>query len=434
MRGQLAFCLVVAGCVSETPNVPTGNHPPPRVIAGGGIGDGAIDGVVNLYVIDDATRMPIPGAAVRVGALDGTTDASGLFVASGVTGVQTVIAKASSYRSELWVGVNGANVTIDLTPAVVPEPGKANLSGQITGFASLAVPAGHVKVGAVAYQQSDRAGDKANELSTFGDANVCSVTDPTAGCSYTITARAGELGLIAAILDVDPKGTSTSDDDVSRVIGWAYRGGITVTDGVNQGAVDLTLLDPQVVLSTVDLGTPPASLPKVAGALGIETPTGVYQLPLPVASPQPVPSLDALGGSGYRVSAVAQTALGDAGDQSAVIARAPERPDLAVERWMAPPTGVALTRTRLAWDQAEGAKVTSVELTQGLLPVTHLLNVAVFDGTTAVELPDAVALPDGLMSAKLTAIGAVALDVLSFSLDDDRRKLDHVASVPALVP
>src|SRR6478609_7009016 len=53
----------------------------PRVIAGGGIGDGPIDGVAFIHVIDDATRMPVSGATVRVGTVDGTTDAAGLFTA-----------------------------------------------------------------------------------------------------------------------------------------------------------------------------------------------------------------------------------------------------------------------------------------------------------------------------------------------------------------
>src|SRR6476646_9847198 len=81
------LAAAISACGSETttgtPDAPTGNHPPPRIIPGGGIGDGAIDGVVNLYVIDDVSRLPIGNATVRVGTVDGVTDATGLFVASG---------------------------------------------------------------------------------------------------------------------------------------------------------------------------------------------------------------------------------------------------------------------------------------------------------------------------------------------------------------
>src|SRR5947199_5218060 len=103
MRTFALLGLFAASCggndSAPRPDAPTGNHPPPRVIAGGGIGDGAIDGVVNLYVIDDATRMPVSGATVRVGGMDGTTDATGLFVATSVEGPQTISVKATGYRS-----------------------------------------------------------------------------------------------------------------------------------------------------------------------------------------------------------------------------------------------------------------------------------------------------------------------------------------------
>ena len=48
--------LVACGndSVEQAPDRPPGKRPEPRVIAGGGLGDGAIHVVVNLYVIDDA--------------------------------------------------------------------------------------------------------------------------------------------------------------------------------------------------------------------------------------------------------------------------------------------------------------------------------------------------------------------------------------------
>src|SRR5688572_4947940 len=102
-------------------------QPPPRVISGGGIGDGPIDGVVNVYVIDDLTRTPISGATVRVGTVDGTTDATGLFVAEGLTGPQTVVVKAAAHRSDMWVGANGTNMTFNLAPATEAVPGAATI-------------------------------------------------------------------------------------------------------------------------------------------------------------------------------------------------------------------------------------------------------------------------------------------------------------------
>src|SRR5687767_12706648 len=144
--GLIACVFAACGDDDSTaPDAHTGNHPPPRIIPGGGIGDGAIDGVVNLYVIDDDTNAPISGATVRVGSLDGTTDATGLFVANDVVGPQLIVAKASGHRSEVWLGANGANVTIALQAAIEPTPTSATLTGTITGIENITVPQGHVK-------------------------------------------------------------------------------------------------------------------------------------------------------------------------------------------------------------------------------------------------------------------------------------------------
>src|SRR5688572_23454026 len=121
MRGPILIALLV-GCGNdvgmEPDAVPEPQPVEPRVIAGGGIGDGPVDGVVNLHVIDDVTRTPIANATVRVGTVDGTTNSSGLFIAQGdLAGAQTIVVKANGYRSEVWVGANGANVTINLEQA-----------------------------------------------------------------------------------------------------------------------------------------------------------------------------------------------------------------------------------------------------------------------------------------------------------------------------
>ncbi|HEX4419847.1 MAG TPA: hypothetical protein VH165_18160 [Kofleriaceae bacterium] len=442
MRGLLPFCLLAAACTTETPNPPdaaTGNHPPPRVIAGGGIGDGAIDGVVNLYVVDDATRMPIPGATVRIGtgatAIDGMTDPTGLFSAQGVTGPQTVIAKATGYRSALWIGANGANLTIDLQTAVAPDPGHANLSGQITGFAGITVPAGHTKLASVTYAQSDTLGDAANNLKTDGNANTCAA----AGCPFTVNVRTGQVGLLAAIFDVDTKGTQSTADDTATLIRFAYRGGITVVDGVDQAAQDLTLIDPaSTSAATIAFGTPPAALTSVAALVGIETADGVYQVPVLHAPTETaafsVPALAAMGSTGYRLTGIAQTTAGDAGNQSVVLRHAQPTATLAAGTWLAPLTGTTVSRTAASWTAEDGATVIDLEYTQGSATVTHLLDVTVLDGSTSVAIPDLVALPaTGVLDAKLSAFGTTGLDVTSFGLDADRDKLDRIGAQPTTI-
>ena len=212
------------GCGSSTgsgPDAYTGNHPPPRVIPGGGIGDGAIDGVVNLYVIDDLTRQPVAGATVRVGGMDGMTDSSGLFVANNVEGPQTVSIAASGYRSELWLGANGANMTVDVKLATDPGTTSANISGSITGFDAVTVPAGHHKAAIVAYSQDDKASDAENNLATAFNANICDTALANGTCSFTVTTRTGHVALIAMILDHDLNGTPLDgSDDKFTIIGW----------------------------------------------------------------------------------------------------------------------------------------------------------------------------------------------------------------------
>ena len=62
---SLAIGVLVAamGCGSVSDN-----HPTPMLVPGGGIGGGAIDGYLNVYVIDADSNAPLSGAAVQVGA------------------------------------------------------------------------------------------------------------------------------------------------------------------------------------------------------------------------------------------------------------------------------------------------------------------------------------------------------------------------------
>ncbi|MGE3762801.1 MAG: hypothetical protein AB7L94_11125, partial [Kofleriaceae bacterium] len=70
------------------------NDVDPRVIPGGGVGDGEIDGELNVYVIDSYTDEPIANATVEVGGTERETDENGLVVFDGVEGRQQVAVKA----------------------------------------------------------------------------------------------------------------------------------------------------------------------------------------------------------------------------------------------------------------------------------------------------------------------------------------------------
>ncbi len=404
------------------------------VIPGGGISGGAIDGVVNLYVIDDVTRAPISGAAVKVGTVDGTTDATGLFVATGLTGKQDVIATASGYRSEMWLGANGANMTMDLQLAT-PTVGQATLTGAITGFASIPNATGHAKLALVTYSQDETAPDAANNLATPSNGNVCVTADLTTPCNFTLVARSGKLTLIGMIYDRDLKGTPNDpSDDTQVLVGYASRTGVTVVDGTAQSALNLEII-PMGMTTTesVDFGTPPSGLTAALGLVGIELADGSGQLQLPVTTPMVtsalVPTLAAFPGAMYRLTALAQNTATPP-TQSVVIRRHQTAATLSAGTWTAPPTDVSVSRTHASWTASATGTVHSLAFTSG---TTAVANFTSFDGTTSFDLPTEIALPTGTLSATVSAITAPGLDVTSFALDTDRDKLVAEAAQPAQV-
>jgi hypothetical protein len=397
------------------------------VISGGGIGDGPIDGVANVHVIDDATRMPISGATVRVGTVEGTTDAAGLFVAEGVTGPQTVIVKAAGHRSDMWLGANGTNMTFNLEPATEAIPGAATIAGTVD-LSSITLAANHLKVAQVFYSQTDDLGDAANEITTPNDTNICFTTP----CTFSIRTRTGSVALLAAVFDRDTKGTQPPGDDTSTLIGWATTTGLTVTGGVDQSGVTLTLIDVGMLQTvTVDFGSPPAGHDTVGALVGLDIGAdGVFQIPLfrtPADATLLVPKPAAFPSSTYRLTAIANTGASATASQSIVLRRALTGPTLAAGTWLAPPTSTMATRTGVSWAPVSGATVHSVEFTQG---TAALLSVTVFDASTQFTVPDLVALPAGALNADINAIGAPGLDVNNFALDDDVDKLAMVSSQP----
>lgn len=406
---------------------------PPRVIEGGGIGDGPIDGVANIYVINDATRQPVAGAKVLVGDLQGETDATGLFIAEAVKGPQTIAVKADTFRSEMWVGANGANMTINVEAATLPVAPRATLSGTID-LSSILVPQGHLRYAVVFASQTDDLGDPANDIETAGGKNGCSgggMNNPQP-CAFSIDVRTGRVALLAAVYDVDLKGTPTNgSDDTLTLIRWAYRGGITVTGGVAQSGQDLSLVDVGNMGNlTVDFGAPPSGLATVGGVVGIDLGAdGVFQVPVFATPTSPtllMPKLAAFAGAkSYRLTAIANNGTDPATTQSIVIRRALPGPTLAAGTWLLPPTSPTISRTGATWTPIAGATVHGVEYKQG---TARLLNVSVFDASTAVTIPALVALPTGTLTATVQGIGADGLDVTDFALDVDEDKLDAVAA------
>lgn len=433
------FHIVALGACSDGGG---GNHPPPRVIAGGGIGDGPIDGVVNVYVVDDVTRAGVAGATVTIGGTTATTDADGLAILTtvdghAVHGPQDVTVAAAGYRPELWLDADGANLTFDLRPPTAAVPAHATFSGSIANLGDLAVAAGHVRLAVVTYLQRDDLGDAANSIATPNNGNACiSQGAPASACTYTIDTRTGAIGLLALVFDRDLHGTPTMPgDDTMTLAGYAVKTGLTATADTTTTGTDLTLVPAaQLATETVDLGTPPSGLATASGIVGIETADGVFQLPLPVSSAAPsllVPTLAAVGATGYRLTGIAENAA-QPPTQSIVLRRAQTAATLSAGAWLAPPTDVSVARAHVAFAPVADATVHGLELTDA--NGASVGNVTFFDPTRAsADLPAAFALPAGALTAKLSAIAAPGLDVTAFALDDDRAKLVEVAATPTQV-
>ena len=342
--------------------------------------------------------------------MEGVTDSAGLFTIQAVKGPQTILVKADTFRPEMWVGANGTNMTFDLNPGTDPIAPQSMLSGSID-LSSIVVPVGHVKLGLVGYSQSDDLGDADNNIKTPNDKNICNagtMAAPTP-CAFQIDVRAGRIALLAAVYDRDLKGTPNNPaDDTMTLIRWAYRGGITVTAGVDQSAQDLTLVDVGNMSNlTVDFGSPPSGLQTVAAIIGMDLGTdGVFQIPViktPTDATLLAPKLAAFSATSFRLTALANNGTTPATTESIVLHRGLTTSTLAAGTWLLPPASPNLTRTSAAWTAVAGATVHSVEYTQG---TANLLNVTMFDETTDFTVPDAVSLPSGAVSAKLSAIGA----------------------------
>jgi hypothetical protein len=440
-RTVLAYVLTLAitGCGDDgdqtTPDAAP-EPPPPRLIEGGGIGDGPIEGVANVYVIDDATRDPISGATVRVGDASGTTDATGLFVAEGVTGPQTVVVKATDHRPEMWIGANGANMTFSLALGADPNPRSATMTGTLS-FASLpALDANHAYFAQVGYSASDDLGDDANEIPTPNDTHQCIAASNQTPCNFTVVTRTGEVALYASIIDIDTKGTlaNTADDTYTQVA-WAFRPAATVAANATMTGMDLTpLAGTDLNDVTVDMGTPPAALAERAALVQVELPNRAVMSLGFVAPASPMikaPKVSAVSGAtAYRLIAIATTG-GDTPTESIVLRRGLSGTSLSAGTWLAAPGSTDLSRTGASWAPVSGAAVHSVEYTQG---TANLLNVTVLDETSLFTIPDIVALPAGPVTAKVQAIGATGFDVTNFSLDADRDKLDRVSAETIELP
>jgi len=430
-QAALAAALALGGCGGSSDVAP-------RLIPGGGIGDGSPDGKVNVYVIDDDTDAPIAGAAVTVGAVEGTTDATGLFVATGdVHGAQTIVATASGHVASMWVGADGVNVTIPLasTAADTGDVPQAQITGTITGWADLQPTAGRYLAAFVGYTQTRQIGARENSLTQptgTPPPNVClNAGGPIpATCNWTLRSRTGHVAVHAVLFEGDPHGTPLDpSDDTYTMTGFGWKGGLVVQDGVDQSGVAIDLLGGDAIVGVnVDLGTPPPGLTDKIAVVGVDLgDDGIAQMAnLFDATQIVVPALSALpAGASYRLNAFCtEPGAGLDKAQSLVFQRDLATPQFAVAGWLAPPGGLAASAASVAFNRVAGAALHTIELAGD---AGRALSIAIFDDSATVDLPAQVALPAGTIHVDVGAIEA-DLDVHDFSLAEDAEQIDRLAS------
>ena len=438
--------LVTAACGGDD-----GNDVTPTLIPGGGVSDPGIDGEVNVYVIDEDTDAPISGATVRVGAIEGTTDATGLFVAAGadLVGPQTILVKATGRGSGMWVGVGGANITIGLglNPEPMVDPPQAELSGTIAGWDNQTVAEGHIRVALVTYSQGKNLDDAGNDIEQPAGTNILlagacvRLPDGTPGqrpCAWRVAASTGTIALGAVVVDVDTNGTPLDDsDDTQAVIGAAVLNPITVVAGTNQAGLSLDLLAPaQLTTAAVAFGTLPAGWTLAQGVVGLDLGAGGVlrtQLVTPAASTVVVPSLSVATGSSYELLVVARES--DAADaaESVVIRRGlASASGLDAGAFLTPPTGLASDRATISLARSAGADLDIIEIStsSGSGTSNQLFGIAILDGTTSVTLPtDFAPLPSGALEVKATSADlADGVELDDFAIDDFETLLLRAAS------
>jgi len=125
--------VLAAGDVREGLTIPV--HQQGETIRSG-TGGGAINGVVGVLVRNADTGLPLEGAQVSIGdaVAQQVTDARGLAFFPGMSGAQTVTAKATGFNATTFVAINAAEIGIDLSPTRTEEEDEIGVGVQVNGL------------------------------------------------------------------------------------------------------------------------------------------------------------------------------------------------------------------------------------------------------------------------------------------------------------
>jgi hypothetical protein len=446
------------------------NHPMPVLVPGGGISGGAINGALNVYVIDEDTNAPIAGASLLVAAgtaspCMGLTDSTGLATfdsmdCPGLRNAVTVTASATGYAPATWIGANGANMTMTIRATTRPTPDSATVSGTIAGWESLPAPAsGHMTLAAIAGSQTTDLGDPANNLqqgtrnisvagtalTTSIPANACVRSALVDDCNWQLVARTGAQAHFAIIVDDDQNGTpDDSSDDIITPVGWAVLTGLNLVAG--QTVANETL--PAVAAGDLQPFTAafpalPAGMTYFTAFPMIELPGGMGRIPAVIpalGAKTTTTSVPKLGGTttaglaGGSYDLLAQAQATQTASEPATLAwmhGVNAASTVTLASWLSPPTAIALLSGRYSFVPTTGATLHQAEFSDPASGDRTWI-VTIFDGSSSFTLPglspDPLATAGGTDTLKVSALTIPGINLTNFQVDDVKDKLTGIAS------
>jgi hypothetical protein len=459
MRRLLSVSFLAVGAAFGCGGV--SGPPAPRMIAGGGIGDGAINGTLHVHVIDEETRAAISGARVRVGdASDPSpcevlTDSTGLSSfqpdsCPGLAGAVTVTITAGSYAPVTWIGVNGANMTIPIRNSNPPAVATATVNGTIAGWSSLPVPAAnHQTLALIGYSGANTLGDRANELpqgmrnvmvgnQVFPIAsNLCVLNPAVSDCNWTLTTRTGPQAHFALIVDQFNSNTPDDDtDDTFTVTGYALKTGLSFSAGATANGEMLDMIpDADMQTFTASFASLPSGMDFMGAFPALELgDEGRIAFVIPALdmsrTSTRVPKLSgALAGARYSLIAQAQDSqLQDRPSTLAWMHDVNIGSTVALTGWLPPPSNISAAGGTYSFSAVPGATIQGAELESAT--GQRLWSISVFDGSTSFTLPGLSPdpLPTGTITFVATAMQIPGIDRNNFKIDDVINRIAGMSS------
>ena len=439
--------------------------PVPRMIPGGGIGDGKISGYLNVFVIDDETDAVVSSAAVRVGesaattACDALTDSTGIASfdppsCPSLVGPVNVTVSATGYAPSTWIGVNGRNLTVGVRSISAPAFGSATVYGTIAGWDALPAPAvNHQTLAIIGASQLPGLGDRENDMAQgkrtvdvdIGgtlypvdiDANICARNALVNDCNWRLITRTGAQAHFGIIVDHDTRGTDDDEsDDTFTVIAWALKRNLSFGKGATASGEVLDdhprrrHAEPGGVVCVGAFGLDyVGALPTLE--LGAEGRIAIILPALDSTSLMTrVPKLTGvLADAHYDLIATARDAIDEpqpVTPRGCATSTSPTT--VAVSGWLPPPTGLTVSNGTYSFTPAAGRHVARRRAADGdrrAALVDHdLRRLDVVHAARAVPDP----LPLGSIGYAVSALRIPGADLADVAFDDLADRLTDIAT------